>query len=69
MSGTLVALLFPGTVFCCLMAMEWWQTGKTPIFQIYGKQIPIPLVYLIVFLAGLLFLILMLSDIIKRIRC
>lgn len=66
MIGMTIGLLLPGSVFCCLMFIEWWETSKTPVFQVYGKQLPIPLVYLIIFSTGWLWLILMLAERVKR---
>lgn len=60
--ASLIALLLPGAVFCCLMAMEWWETGAGPTFIVYRRRLPVPLVYTVVFLAGWLFVILWLHQ-------
>lgn len=62
----LIGLLLPGAVFCCLAFIDWWRTGRKPSMIVYGWCVPIPLIYCVMLFGGWLFLILMLSDRIKR---
>lgn len=49
---SLIALLLPGSVFCCLMFLEWCRTGDAPLIRLFGWTFPVWLVYVVVFLTG-----------------
>lgn len=66
MDGLFVALILPGAVFCCLMAMEWWETGAKPTFIVFGWRMPIWLIYFVVLGAGWMFAALWISQKIRR---
>lgn len=54
--NSLIALLLPGAVFCCLGMIEWWQTGAKPQLRLLGWQFPTPLVYVVILCCGWLVL-------------
>lgn len=61
---SLIALLLPGAVFCCLMFMD--RAGRKPVVRVFDRTVPVWLTYVVVFLIGWLLLGALLAQSIRR---
>jgi TRAP-type C4-dicarboxylate transport system permease small subunit len=62
--NAIFALFLPGALFCILMFME--RKKHVPNITILGRRLPLWIVYVIVFVGGPLFLVLLLIQSITR---